>query len=182
MIHFALTIAAGLFLLWFAVVVLSLLAHIWPWVLGAIALFVVVVIANEHKPKVAALSLPGGPQTTHGPVQTPSTLTLTERLRVNPPVTIKLAQGEAWLVSALHSDGNRLRVLVRFSPTDTTKSILRGSAPKALRLLQQPLCGPEGLLAEYHLFPASVSIISYENGVRVGEDQLPSTYCSTKAR
>ena len=170
MIQIALYIAAALFLGWFTIAVLGLIAEQgWQLALLAILAFVALVIF-----------FPDRPAETPTRAQTLSSMTLPERLRANPPVILQLEDGEAWLVSALESDSKQFRILVRFTATDSTKSLLGGKARRALALLNPPLCGPEGLLARYHLPPGSISIISYENGVRVGERQLLSTYCSPK--
>jgi hypothetical protein len=93
MIHLALTIAAALFLFWVLVAGLAILAHTWKWVLGIVTAIplLLFMLTREH---------PANLKATHASEANSSnalTRTLPERLRVEPPLTASLPQGEEWL-------------------------------------------------------------------------------------
>ena len=172
MIHLALTIAAALFLFWVFAVGLAILAHTWKWVLGLLVVIILLLYAGmrERPTNLQATQAPSVASSSKRP-----SLTLPERLRVDPPVIATLPHGAAWFVSAIQ-DPDYLRLIVNFS-SDNATPMLESDVANSLPLLRESLCGVEGVVAQYALTSTRILIIAYEDNKRVGQVEIPKEYC-----
>lgn len=142
-------------------------------VVGLFTLLVVHGLSSSTTPSSPVVATYPDPRT-----ESPApTLSLAERLRQPPPLATPVAGGIANYLSAIETDQQLLRLFVDFKPK-TKKSLLNGSVAKALLLLQQPLCEQDGLFSRFGLEAGAVTLIVYENRVRVGEIPVPSTLCA----
>lgn len=103
-------------------------------------------------------------------------VSLTERLRHQPPVLLAVAGGTAWLLAALEPDERSVRLLLRFEG-DNERKLLNGSVVTVAGLLHPSLCGATGLLEQYRLAPQSIVLVAYEGQTRVGDVHLGADYC-----
>ena len=178
------------------------LAQLWPWVFGAIGLLILSAFVIDQirraelpeKPKPLVVAKTESTQSSRlvtspasvvkkNSVQPVKVLAsphdLAERLRQKPDFTVQLEKGEVWIVSALLSDDKRIRLLIQFRSKANNELILGGAAANVLAMLKPGFCGAAGLLATYSLKSFSVSVITYENDVRLGEIPLPKEFCAT---
>lgn len=176
------------------------LVGIWPWVVGAISLISIgAILMNQSSEaellkkgnssaeilteSTARVNLSNHPQsiTKVGTVPKKESLfkpdDLAERLQSKPAYVFRLEKGEIWLVSMLRSSDRHIRLLVRFSSKNKDDLMLEGTTERALDMLRPRFCGADGLFTTYGLTSLPVSLVVYENDVRVGEIPIPKSYC-----
>ena len=179
------------------------LAQAWPWVFGAIGLLILSAFVVDQtrlaelpeKPKSLVIAKTESAQSSRLAASPPSVVKkdtvppvkviasphdLAERLRQKPNFTVQFEKGDAWIVSALMSDDKRIRLLIQFRSKTNNELILGGAADNVLTMLKPGFCGAAGLLSTYNLKSFSVSVIPYENDVRLGEIPLPKEFCATR--
>lgn len=178
------------------------LAKVWPWVFGAISLLILSAFVVDQtrlaelpeKPKSLVIAKTESAQSSRLEASPPSVVKkdtippiivlasphdLAERLRQKPNFTVQFEKGDAWIVSALMSDDKRIRLLIQFRSKTNNELILGGAADNVLTMLKPGFCGAAGLLSTYNLKSFFVSVIPYENDVRLGEIPLPKEFCAT---
>lgn len=184
-----LSIAAGIIL---AVLILIL----WPWILlfliGGIAILGIALLISSLLPDSSEDSPPStrpvipernveAPQiNSNGGDSSNLPNTLSEMLRVGPPLIYKAQKTEVWFLAATPSTNARTRLYIEIKPEAPPPKKIDSSM--ALDLIREPLCSPNGVLTTYSYVPTDITAVIYHGKSRVGIIDLPEKYCNKSGK
>ena len=175
MVDLAIKIAAFLFLVWVAFLVMAAIAAAGKYILAFVLIFGVMLLITylsrekRDHPSHSQVQTEAAPTTTAA-----ASASLADRLR-NERVELAVAGGSARPIAAIESSRDVVRLIVSFR-ADSGGRIL-GNGTRAASLLKPALCLPSGYLSEFREHPERLTLVAYEGGMAVSEQQLAADFC-----